>query len=220
QLGDELDQRVVAAQLVRAQDGGARVGGLIEPDRGQRHRGGSLRRFGFELLPAARGLGARGDLLTLGGHLGGALGDLRVAGRQRRLDVAIGAAAAVAAGQRHVRQYQVGLVRVGGGQGVGNRGQQRGQGQGNEERSGLSWHGGHYIWTRAPYNGSRERLDPITSRKNGGPLRGGRPNAGRSRRHRPTARVPRTLDGICPPDPRGREIRRVSRAGARARFGT
>ena len=63
-LADELDQRLVAAERVRAQDGRARFFGLIEPHRGQRDGGGRAGAFGLELLPAPRGLRAGADLLA------------------------------------------------------------------------------------------------------------------------------------------------------------
>ena len=58
ELADELDQRRVAAERVGAQDGGARIVGLVELHRGQRNGGGGVGALGIELLPAARGLGA------------------------------------------------------------------------------------------------------------------------------------------------------------------
>ena len=90
--------------------------GLIELDRRQRHRGGRAGAFRIELLPAPRGLRARGDLLAFGGDLVGALRNLGVVGGQRRLDVAIGATPAIAARQRHVGQHEIGAVGIGGGQ--------------------------------------------------------------------------------------------------------
>ena len=129
QLADELDQCLVTAERVRTQDGGAGFLGLIEPHGRERHGGRRLGALRLELLPAARGLGAGIDLLAFRRDLVRTLGDLRVAGAERGLEITIGAAAAVAARQRHVGEHQVGIVRVGGGQGAGGRGQQRGQGQ-------------------------------------------------------------------------------------------
>ena len=69
----ELDERLVAAQGLRAQDCCRSFVGLIEPHGGERHRGGRTGAFGIEFLPAPRGLRARADLLAFGGDFAGAL---------------------------------------------------------------------------------------------------------------------------------------------------
>ena len=114
-FADELDERLVATERMRTQDGGAGFFGLIELHGGERNRGGGGGAVGLELQPAPGGLGARGDLLALRSNLVGALRNTRVAGAQRGLEVSLGAAAAVAARQRHVGVHELGAVGIGGG---------------------------------------------------------------------------------------------------------
>ena len=118
-LTDEFDQRLVTAERVGAQDGRARFLGLIETHRGQRHRGGRAGAVGLELLPAPGGLGAGADLLALRRDLVGALGNLGIVRAERRFEIALGAAAAVTARQRHVGEHEIGIVGIGGGQRTG-----------------------------------------------------------------------------------------------------
>ena len=169
-FADEFDQGLVATECMRAQDGSACFLGLIEPGCGQRDRGRSARVFGLELLPAARGPCRGGYLLAVGGDLVGALGYLRVGGCERGLDVAVGTTATVAARQRHVGEDQRSVVGIGSGQSARARRYQRRQAQGKYRQKYVSLHGGHYNWTLAPYNGSRERHHSIAARKNGRPL--------------------------------------------------